>query len=177
MFERFTRGARVAVVDAQAHAREARAPQIGPEHLLLALRGRAGDSYLAERVPDVPELSAEFDRIRRNAGIGPTDAEALAGLGIDVDRVVEAVERVHGENALGRPRRPWRKGHLPFDRDAKRTMERTLTEAVSLGHRTLREEHILLALLGMGGNVADVLAAHDVTYAGVRQMLMSGGKS
>ncbi|OZM70317.1 ATPase [Amycolatopsis antarctica] len=174
MFERFSRNARLAVVGAQESARAAHAPEIGAEHLLLALLDGQGYAarYLADRLGGDRTLAAEFDRIRRQAGLGPADARALGELGIDVRQVVDAVEREHGPGALARPREPGRRrGHLPFDREAKLTLKRTLGEAIALGDRSIGTEHVLLALLNGTGAVADVLAAHEIGYLDLRSAL------
>lgn len=167
MFERFTKEARGAVVAAQRHARAADAREIDAEHLLLAIRGGGGyaEAFLAERLPGVDGLAAEFERVRRNGGLGPGDATALGELGIDVDQVVAAVEQVHGAGALALPAGRGRRGrHLPFSRTAKKTLEQSLRQAGTLGDRALGTEHILLALLAGHGLVADVLSAHGVEY-------------
>jgi ATP-dependent Clp protease ATP-binding subunit ClpA len=184
MFERFTAAARLAVVQAQEHARQAGAPEVGEEHLLLALAGQRGEiawALLAARAPAIDALTAEFDRIRRRGGITDGDAEALGALGIDVDRVLDAVEETHGEGALGdqKPvparRRPWplrmSASHLPFSDQAKQALEQSLKEALALGDRELGTEHVLLALLQGRGVVAEVLDRHGLGYLDVRAAL------
>ena len=175
MFERFTREARVAVIDAQTHAVRLLAEWIEPEHLLLALLDtNAGLLAELDLQPDV--LAADLSRDRRRGGISESDVAALEEFGIDVERIVERVERVHGENALagaGRPRkRRWfGSEHIPFADETKRALELTLTEALELGHKHIGVEHLLLALTTMPGPVADVLQAHGADHAAVRQAL------
>lgn len=190
MFERFSREARLAVVDAQEQAREAGSHEIAPEHILLALRRQDDGTgrYLAGRLGDTEWLAARFRQVRRRAGITGADARALEEIGIDVDRIVEAVERAHGENALtpGTPRsgagwfrRRWSadgapKGRVPFATEAKRVMAQSLKETAALGDQHIGGEHLLLALLGMPGTVSDVLADEGVDYLDARRALRGG---
>lgn len=111
MFERFTDQARNVVVDAQGEARELGHGWIGTEHLLLALLAR----------PEVPGV-ATLTRIgvtaaacreavaaiigRAGGGLDDDDAEALRGLGIDLDEVRRRAEETFGKGALDRPSDP-----------------------------------------------------------------------
>ncbi|MEV0676653.1 Clp protease N-terminal domain-containing protein [Actinosynnema sp. NPDC050436] len=167
--ERFTRGARQAVQDAVKEAQVASAGEIGPEHLLLAL---LGTPVLASFDVARDEVEAALRDARRKGGLSSADAEALRGLGIDVDEIVASVERSFGEGALAgsAKRRRWPfGGHLPFTPAAKRTLVRGLAEARDLGHGSLGEEHLVLALLSGKGLAAEVLEARGVRYADVRQ--------
>ncbi|SFB00302.1 Clp amino terminal domain-containing protein, pathogenicity island component [Amycolatopsis marina] len=175
MFERFTRDARVAVIDAQEHAVRLRTERIEPEHLLLALLDSSG-GVLGELGVEPASLADELAKMRRRGGISASDVAALESFGIDVERIVERVEQVHGENALaaaGRPRRRrwFGSDHIPFADEAKRALELTLSEALELGHKHIGAEHLLLALTTMPGPVADILRAHGVDHAAVRQVL------
>ncbi|MFD7652959.1 Clp protease N-terminal domain-containing protein [Actinosynnema sp. NPDC059797] len=167
--ERFTREARQAVHDAVVEAERLDAPGIGPEHLALALLGAP---VLADFDLSRDEVVDAFAAARRKGGLSDADAEALRRLGIDVDQIVASVERAHGEGALAAaPKRKRRffGNHLPFTADAKKTLERSLLEARDLGHSTLRQEHVLLALLAQRGLVAEVLGTHGVSYAELRK--------
>jgi ATP-dependent Clp protease ATP-binding subunit ClpA len=101
------------------------------------------------------------------------DRDALATLGIDLDAVRERVERAFGPGALIRRRRCRRGtvgGQLPFTPRAKKALELTLREALSLGQRELRDEHVVLGLLREGDGVAaQVLATRGVTFAAARE--------
>ncbi|AXB46602.1 Clp protease N-terminal domain-containing protein [Amycolatopsis albispora] len=176
MFERFTAEARHTVVSAREVAREAGTGEIRPEHLLIALRGNAQGpiaELLDARLPDQAGLVAQFEEIRRRGGLSDADTEALEQLGIDVLKIVDAVERSHGEYALaGRVPPPRRRfGHLPFTREAKSALERSLREAVEMGDKHIGTEHLLLALTTQPGLAADQLAAHGIDHAGVRLAL------
>ncbi|MFI9813058.1 Clp protease N-terminal domain-containing protein [Saccharothrix variisporea] len=171
--ERFTRDARQAVLDAVEEARRDAADAIGAEHLLLAL---LDTPVLASF--DVPraEVEAALRDARRKGGLSDADAEALRGLGIDVDQVVASVERSLGEGVLagGAPkRRRFFRNHLPFAPAAKNTLVRGLAEARDLGHGTLGKEHLVLALLSGRGLAAEVLRAKGVDYTEVRKRVVS----
>ena len=91
--------------------------------------------------------------LREQNGIA---ARALASLGITTDEV-----RAAGDPHRRRGRRD-SPGQLPFTPRAKRTLERALREALSLGHRYIGTEHILLGLLSVDEGVAvRVLGALD----------------
>ncbi|MFT7836225.1 Clp protease N-terminal domain-containing protein [Saccharothrix sp. BKS2] len=171
--ERFTREARQAVHDAVVEAERLDAPEIGPEHLALALLDApvlAGFDLARD------EVVGAFAAARRKGGLSDADAEALRGLGIDVDQIVASVERTHGEGALAaapKRRRRFFGNHLPFTAAAKQTLERSLFEARDLGHNTLRQEHVLLALLSQRGLVAEVLGARGVNYVELRKRVVN----
>ncbi|SEB87834.1 Clp protease N-terminal domain-containing protein [Streptomyces melanosporofaciens] len=129
--------------------------------------------------------------VRRRGGITGADAEALAGLGIDVDEIVARVEEAHGVGALATagptpgatsesapgsasaraPRRGRRPLRRPFSREAKSVLERSLRIALARGDKYIGDEHLLLALTARPGVAAHVLADHDVTYIQVERAL------
>ena len=53
--------------------------------------------------------------------------------------------------APGRAARRRRRGHIPFDRAAKKALELALREALRLQHNYIGTEHILLGMLHAGG--------------------------
>lgn len=181
MFERFTKQLRHAVIDAQECARDAGAAEITTEHLLFGLLTHADSgvaAYLADCLPLREQLAEQFRQAHRRGGLSETDAAALAELGIDVDKVVAAVERSHGELALaperetaGKSRRKRLLDHIPFSGNAKRTLERSLRESLRLGDRHIGGEHLLLALLSGPGPVADVLGSNGITEPDLRAAL------
>ncbi|WP_214406798.1 Clp protease N-terminal domain-containing protein [Pseudonocardia lacus] len=173
MFERFTTKARDTVIGAQEVARRFDADAIGSEHLLAALYDQRGNLALtvldALSVPRA-EVEAELERIRTGGVATPSDAEALATLGIDLDEVRRQVEEAFGPGALDRTRsglgRRWgRRGHLPFGKDAKKVLALALREAVLLKHNYIGCEHILLGMLHEGTGAAGVF----LRSRGVRQ--------
>jgi len=110
MFERFTGGARAAVVGAQQEARDLGQSPIGTEHVLLALLADADTPVarlLAAQGVDATTARAE---VRRRTGtpkpdLSFTDGDdedkaALRTIGIDLDAVRAAVEESFGPGAL-----------------------------------------------------------------------------
>jgi ATP-dependent Clp protease ATP-binding subunit ClpA len=145
MFERFTAGARDAVVQAQAEARALGHDYIGTEHLLLGAAVAPGDAarVLAEHgaTPD-----ALREAVRTEIGGSSINGEALVAIGIDLDEIRRRVEATFGEGALER-RRPRRSGQIPFTPRAKKSLELALREAVARGDRHIGPEHLLLGVL------------------------------
>jgi ATP-dependent Clp protease ATP-binding subunit ClpA len=174
MFERFTDDARQAVVLAQEEAVALRHGWIGTEHVLLGVLRTGGDGARLLAAFGVDAAGVREDVVRMiGRGDESIDREALATLGIDLDEVRERVERAFGPGALIR-RRPCRRGamgqQVPFTPRAKKALELTLREALSLGQRGLRAEHIVLGLLREGDGVAaQVLAQRGVTLAAARE--------
>jgi ATP-dependent Clp protease ATP-binding subunit ClpA len=170
MFERFTRNARAVVVDAQAAAVRAGAPEVRPAHLFESLA--ATDGVLAMHV--LARLGAPGDEVRRvvsglntrySDGLDEEDAEALKLLGIDLDDVIRRIDR-----DLSDGRRSTAKDHKHFSRDSKKVLELSLREALQLGDNFIGTEHVLLAILRQGDTVAlKTLEAFDVTVADVRR--------
>ena len=167
MFERFTPDARMAVVEAQIVARQSGSAEIGPAHLLAALV-KTGVPLLAGLGIATEDIAAELARTRRRGGVSDADAQALTEFGIDVEQIVELVERTHCEGALAGGLVPVKRGHIPFTAQSKKTLELSLKEAVRLGDKHLGQEHILLAL-AQQRDVDDVLARHGADYATLRR--------
>ncbi|MFC4945380.1 Clp protease N-terminal domain-containing protein [Pseudonocardia sp. GCM10023141] len=164
MFERFTEAARHVVVAAQDEARERGTSAVRSEHLLVALfrvpENLALAALSAAGVTRAAVL-AEIDRVR-GAAPRPSDADALATLGIDLDEVRRHVEINFGPGALDRTRAalgpaPRSKGHVPVDRTAKKVLELSLREAVLLKHRSIGSEHLLLGLLHPAAGASQVV--------------------
>ena len=174
MFERFTDDARQAVVLAQEEAVALHHGWIGTEHVLLGVlrSGGGGARLLAGFGVDAAGVR---DDVVRTVGRGDDDIDpdALATLGIDLEAVRERVERAFGPGALsrrGRCRRGGTSPRVPFTARAKKALELTLREALSLGERDLRTEHLVLGLLREGDGVAArVLTEHGVTLAAARE--------
>jgi ATP-dependent Clp protease ATP-binding subunit ClpA len=171
MFERFTKRARVIVVLAQEVARDARAPRITPEHLLAAML--QDDESRAVRL--LRELGASTDRMsevlgRRRpttAGLDESEVEALRSIGIDAEEVVRRVESELGA-PLTDPGR-WTAGHIPFSKEAKKVLELSLREAISLGDKEIGSEHVLLGLIrDAAGAVAETFTDAGVTLPAAR---------
>ncbi|MDQ1358314.1 MAG: hypothetical protein QOG44_2687 [Acidimicrobiaceae bacterium] len=117
MFERLNPESRQVLEDSQAEARSFHDGFVGPEHLLLALTRQ-------------PEIAARFaalgiqreaieKAVRSEACAQSLDADALAGIGIDLVAVRELVEQSFGTGALEaaavaleRRARRRRRGHM-----------------------------------------------------------------
>jgi ATP-dependent Clp protease ATP-binding subunit ClpA len=168
MFERFSHEARSVVVSAQEQARVRAADSIRSEHLLAAMvvgRPNPAAVILKSLGVDGAVVDAEIGRLRPD-GSSPPDAEALATLGIDLDEVRRQVEEAFGPGALERTRAARGRaprGHLPFDRAAKKVLELALREALRLKHNFIGTEHILLGMLHSETGAAQrILASHGV---------------
>ncbi|CAM5356663.1 Clp protease N-terminal domain-containing protein [Streptomyces abikoensis] len=171
MFERFTRDARVAVIQAQEEARALGHAWIGSEHLLLGVLGRADTGVVATlaRFGITPEACRSA--LAPTGPLGTGDAEALRAFGIDLEAVRARAEDTFGPGALDRPgppgerrrllpfgrRRdePARKGHIPFTRRAKKALERSLREALARKDRHIGPEHVVLGILDPDDKVTD----------------------
>lgn len=76
--------------------------------------------------------------LREGEGVG---ARTLASLGITVERARAEILRIVGAGEEGKD------GQIPFTPRAKKVLELSLREALSLGHRAVDTEHILLGLI------------------------------
>ncbi len=162
MFERFSAEARRAVVEAQQEARDLRAGRIEPVHLLLALSRDPGRGGAALRAAGLD--SAAGRRALRAAG--PLDADALAAVGIDLERVRAAAESAFGPGALDRGRRA-RRGHLPFADGSKRALEGSLRSVLAEPRRrrarVIDTGHLVVGVL----SVPDPVLRRVLSLAGV----------
>ena len=162
MFERFAPEARTAVVEAQQEARDLRAGRIEPVHLLLALTRDPGRGGTALRATGVDHAGVR-DALRRSGG--PLDADALAAVGIDLDRVRAAAESAFGPGALdaaaGSP------GHLPFAGGSKRALEGALRSVLAVPRRrrtrVIDTGHLVVGVL----SVPDPVVRRVLRLAGV----------
>lgn len=143
MVERFTADARDTVTQAQRHARDLGAKTIDTHHLVIALSvggGPAGTALTAAGI-DAGTLTTLVIR-------DDLDEAALATIGVDLDAIRAAADHTFGAGALDRAGRAPRSGrHLPFDKEAKKTLEVALREAVRLSHRSIDSGHLLLAVI------------------------------
>ncbi len=145
MFERLTDAANGVISIAQEQAKELGDNYVGSEHLALAM------------------IIAEED------GLTPW---LLTGLGVDKQKFREALVAMTGSREEVQDSKPT--GQLPFTPRAKRILELSLREAMSLGHNHIGVEHILLAFIreneGVGPRVLEGLL--DVELLVVRQRIM-----
>ncbi|WP_328331344.1 MULTISPECIES: Clp protease N-terminal domain-containing protein [unclassified Streptomyces] len=180
MFERFTQGARDVVSGAVGYAGRAGEPRITEEHLLLALldaRGTKASSVLSSLgvTGRREQVAGALADARRRGGISRADADALAGLGIDIDEIVGRIEEEHGPDAPAPGRTGARTLRRTLAPGAKETLRIALRTAVAHRERHLGDEHLLLALIERGGVAADALAACGVSYEDVERVLRVGG--
>ena len=184
MFERFTKNARAVVEGAVEYAERTRAGSVGAEHLLLALLDREGSraSFALTALgggEGRESVRRALEEARRRAGLSQAEADALAGLGIDVREVVARVEETHGVGAMsgGRSGRRSRSGRPGFGRDAKDVLEKSLRMALARRERYIGDEHLLLALTVRPGVPAEVLADHGVTHDSLTRVLGGPGEA
>ena len=163
MFDRFTEGARTAVMQAQSEAAARSDGELGGEHLLLGVlqpgTGVAADILAETRVTPDAARAAVSELYGPPPSMAP--GEALASIGIDLDAVNARLTESFGEQATApKP--------IPFDDDAKTA----LMAAVQLaGGSPIGTEHVLLGLLQATGGRAPKLLEHlgvDVAALGER---------
>jgi ATP-dependent Clp protease ATP-binding subunit ClpA len=144
MFERFTDRARAVLVEAGNVAREHKSPSIRRHHILVALIDAADDgSQVVSAVLD----DAGVDRAALRAALitSLTSSEVATGTGTE---------------------------KLPFTAEAKKALELSLREALSLGHNYIGREHLLLGVLrDPDGPLAHVLAETNLKYGRARDLV------
>jgi len=149
MFERFTKGARAAVVMAQEEARALRHDHVGTEHVLLGIL--AIDTGPGARA--LGTLGIGFEPARSYvAGLGAAhddalDADALATVGIDLAEVKRAAEESFGPGALDRPHKRFQSGHIPFDPTAKKALELAVREVIQHQGKEINDGYLLLGIV------------------------------
>ncbi|MDG3009246.1 Clp protease [Rhodococcus sp. D2-41] len=182
MFERFTRSAREAVVRAKVEAEMADSAVIDSRHLVLGVL-QAGDGPAVTVLCEAGFGAAELRRaLREGDELGDADAEALRSIGIDLDAVRASLEQNFGEGALEGPEPEetagifgWRKparGHTPFTRDAKKSIELALRQAVHRKDGEIRPEHLLLGVLTGGEPAAARMIESKIAVADLRTRLL-----
>jgi ATP-dependent Clp protease ATP-binding subunit ClpA len=153
MFEKFAKDARESVVGAQDEARALGADRIGTEHVLLAML-RTPDTVAARSLQRLGVTHADVLAAVRTLPPGAIDADALAGVGIDLEAVRAQVEASFGPGALdARPARS-PNGHLPFEPASKKLLEVSLREALRCKHRRIDTGHLLLAIVRLDDSTA-----------------------
>lgn len=96
---------------------------------------------------EIADAGIDSEHLRRLIDSPVQDADALAAVGIDQDVVQASAERSFGAGALGRATTSTRRGRLPLDKEAKKTLEIALREAIRLEHRSIDTGHRLLDIL------------------------------
>ena len=120
-------------------------PQIGTDHLLIALAG-GGDDPAAQALRSAGITQAAL----RAAAARPDalDATSLALLGIDLERVRRAAEERFGRGALdaaGTGHAP--QGHIRFSDAAKQSLAAAVTQAAAVRTGSISSGHLLLGVL------------------------------
>lgn len=147
MFERFARLAKVAIAAAESESRRLGHDYIGTEHQLLGLLS-IGEGVAYEVLQRAGVTWADADAAVRRRVPPVVDSEALAALGIDLDAVRNAVDDTFGDGALDRAMgTTGRRCGPSFTGPAKKVMELSLREALTLEHSYIGTEHVLLALV------------------------------
>lgn len=181
MFERFTKGARAVVVDAQKQARDTKSAHIGIEHLILAILAESdGPSAAVLEGVGVDTESVSRKVARTDDALNDADASALESIGIDLDEVRRTVEEAFGEGALDAHTQPAKKGwfakrtgHIPFTKDAKKAIELSLREAVARKDDTIGTEHILLGVLRAANGNSRALLEGEVDISEIRRRVLA----
>ncbi|MBE3126757.1 MAG: ATP-dependent Clp protease ATP-binding subunit [Candidatus Atribacteria bacterium] len=145
MFKRYTEKAKRAIMIAQEEAINLNHDYIGTEHILIGL-------------------------IKEEEGVA---SQVLRQLGVNVDKVVEEVERLVGKGEYQQV------GEIAFTPRAKKVLELASQEASQLKNNYIGTEHILLGLLKEGSGVAVRILADlginlDNVYSEIMKVLMEG---
>ena len=95
--------------------------------------------------------------------VGGIGAQALASQGLDIDALRRSVRGAIGERIEAPP-------EVIYNSDgAKKAIEMTLREALSLHHDYIGTEHLLLGLMREGdGAAAQILAHHSTNLEAIR---------
>jgi ATP-dependent Clp protease ATP-binding subunit ClpC len=146
MFKRYTEKAKKAIMIAQEEAVNLNHDYIGTEHILIGL-------------------------LKEEEGVA---SQVLKQLGVNVDKVVEEVERLVGKGEYQQV------GEVTFTPRAKKVLELASQEASQLKNNYIGTEHILLGLIKEGSGVAvriltDLGVSLDNVYSEIMKVLMDSG--
>jgi ATP-dependent Clp protease ATP-binding subunit ClpA len=95
------------------------------------------------------------------------EPESIAGKVLADFEFTREGSRAEVERRVGRGK-SFQSGHIPFTPRAKKTLELSLREALSLGHNYIGTEHILLGLIREGEGVAYQILAERTDLAALR---------
>jgi len=143
MFKRYTEKAKKAIMIAQEEAINQNHDYIGTEHILIGL-------------------------VKEEEGVA---SRVLRQLGVNVDKIVEEVERLVGKGEYQQV------GEIAFTPRAKKVLELASQEASQLKNNYISTEHILLGLVKEGSGVAvriltDLGINLDDVYSEIMKVLM-----
>ena len=144
MFKRYTEKAKRAIMIAQEEAINLNHDYIGTEHILIGLT-------------------------KEEEGVA---SQVLRQLGVNVDKVVEEVERLVGKGEYQQV------GEIAFTPRSKKVLELASQEASQLKNNYIGTEHILLGLIKEGSGVAvriltDLGINLDNVYSEIMKVLMA----
>jgi prophage maintenance system killer protein len=95
-------------------------------------------------------------------------ALVLGSLGISLEETRDRVEEIAGHGQEAPP------AHIPFTLPARQVLERSLQEALQLGHQYVGTEHLLLSLIAeRDGIAAQVLAGQGADYDLVKERVVA----
>ncbi len=179
MRESFASSVAAVIVDALTRARAEGTNQIREEHLFAALSSNPDSRVLLGRLDGAGGAQAVLDVVRearRRAGIGASEQEALAEVGIDLDAVVARVEAQLGEGALDDTRiSARRRRRVSMSPEAIAVLTAAQREKAAHGDRHLAAEHLVLGLLSGEDVLPEALRARGITVAGVLEAMDEDG--
>src|SRR6201994_2853953 len=95
------------------------------------------------------------------------EPESVAGTVLASFQLTRDSTRAEVEDRVGRGKKA-PSGHIPFTPRAKKTLELSLREALSLGHKYIGTEHILLGLIREGQGIAAQILAEGADLPQLR---------
>ncbi|MFI5617597.1 Clp protease N-terminal domain-containing protein [Streptomyces sp. NPDC051567] len=163
MFEYFTDRAKQSLIAAQDEALSLGHDFIGTGHLLLGLAATTDSDagvVLAGQGVGVGPAREVTVRLLEAAGVpatgGQPTRDALSSLGIDITEIERRADDNFGPGAFRFPQ-------PAYTSHAKKALEQTIGEARTLGQERFGTGHILLALLTIGTDDAEVTATDVLT--------------
>lgn len=176
MFDRLTSTARSAVTAAADEARRVDSPQIGSEHLLVALRAQ-GTKVLTDAGYDLAAMRHTLATMNRAAGQEARDEMALAAIGIELGAVRDAVTRSFGPTAWSRSRahraRSWlgrpARSSLPFSDEARKAFAEAVREAATTRDHRIGPEQLLLGITRSPHSLTRLLVEGQMPVDQLRQ--------
>ena len=147
----------------------------------MRTRPKGRFARFTDRARRVLVLAQDEARERGHGSVGPEHfllgllaeeegvaARVLESLGISLEEARDRVEEIAGHGQEAPPAR------IPFTLPARQVLERSLQEALQLGHQYVGTEHLLLSLIAEGdGIAAQVLAGQGADYDLVKELVVA----
>lgn len=153
--------------------------QIRAEHLFAALLGHPESRLLLGRLGGSAGAEAVWNEVleaRRRAGMGASELEALADLGIDLDVIVADAEAQCGAGALDKTRTPAPHGRkLWMSAEATGMLNAAQRQKAARGDRDFTAQHLVLGMLAQPGPFADALRPGGITVASTVEAMDGAG--